>query len=106
MRVMRRKKGDVIRVSDGDITEYEVELTELTHRGATGKIRTRQVTRQDRLFVWLGQAVPKGWKLDWIVEKAVELGCGGGISDSRRPERTPTGCQPRSGQIPKVATGG
>ena len=76
MRVMRRKKGDVIRVSDGDITEYEVELTELTHRGAAGKIRTRQVTRQDRLFVWLGQAVPKGWKLDWIVEKAVELGAG------------------------------
>ena len=76
MRAMRQKKGDVIRVSDGDITEYEVELTELTRRGAAGKIRTRQVTRRDRLFVWLGQAVPKGWKLDWIVEKAVELGAG------------------------------
>ncbi len=76
MRAMRQKKGDVIRVSDGDITEYEVELTELTRRGAAGKIRTRQVTLRDRLFVWLGQAVPKGWKLDWIVEKAVELGAG------------------------------
>lgn len=64
----------MVRVSDGDFTEFEVMLTELTHRGAVGKILERQVVSADSPFIWLGQAIPKGWKLDFIVEKAVELG--------------------------------
>jgi 16S rRNA (uracil1498-N3)-methyltransferase len=71
---MRQKNGDVVRASDGDCTEFEVMLTELTSRGAVGKILKKQVVSEDPPFIWLGQAIPKGWKLDFIVEKAVELG--------------------------------
>ena len=74
IRAMRRQRGDVIRVSDGEFTEYEVELTELTHRGAAGRIRGRKETPEDRVVIRLGQAVPKGEKLDGVVQKAVELG--------------------------------
>lgn len=73
LRAMRLKRGDVIRVSDGRLTEYEVVLTELTHQGAAGTIRSRREVRAERLVIHLGQAVPKGEKLDWVVEKAVEL---------------------------------
>ena len=74
IRAMRHKRGDVIRVSDGEFTEYEVELTELTHQGAAGRIRGRKEIPEDRVVIRLGQAVPKGEKLDGVVQKAVELG--------------------------------
>ena len=74
LRAMRHKKGDIIRVSDGVSTEFDVMLTELTRKGAAGSIQGRRQTREDRVVIHLGQAVPKGEKLDWVVEKAVELG--------------------------------
>jgi len=74
LRAMRHKKGDVIRVSDGLSTEYEVLLTEVTHKGAAGVIQERSRPPDDRVTIHLGQAVPKGEKLDWVVEKSVELG--------------------------------
>ncbi len=74
IRAMRHRRGDVIRVSDGEFTEYEVELTELTHKGAAGRIRNRKETPEDRVVIHLGQAIPKGEKLDGVVQKAVELG--------------------------------
>lgn len=74
LRAMRHKKGDVIRVSDGLSTEYEVLLTEVTHKGAAGTIQDRNQPPDDRVTIHLGQAVPKGEKLDWVVEKSVELG--------------------------------
>ncbi|MFQ5914852.1 MAG: 16S rRNA (uracil(1498)-N(3))-methyltransferase [Nitrospinota bacterium] len=76
LRALRHRKGDVIRVSDGVSTEYEVILTELTQRGAAGAIRARRQTHENRVVIHLGQAVPKGEKLDWVVEKGVELGVG------------------------------
>ena len=76
LRATRHKPGDVVRVSDGLSTEYEVVLTEVTHRGAAGTIRSKVHAAQERIVIHLGQAIPKGEKLDWVVEKAVELGVG------------------------------
>lgn len=73
--VLRMKKGDLAVICDGKGMDYLCELT------LTGKsfsefviLESRENHAEPDIEVTLYQAVPKGDKLDFIVQKAVELG--------------------------------
>src|SRR3990172_20452 len=72
--VLRMKAGDSLLLSDGEETEYTVRIAQV---GKT-EIRTEIVNRVKQEIIYprvtLGQGLPKSDKIDWIVQKATELG--------------------------------
>lgn len=74
-RVRRKKRGDTVWVVDGEGTAYEVSLLHITEHSARGKIlRKRRRIGESVSSITLAQAVLKGSRFDWIVEKATEIG--------------------------------
>ncbi len=74
-RVLRRRVGDRIVVFNGDGRDAEVEITALS--GSTCRVRidrSSAVDTESPLAVDLVQAVAKGDKMDWLIQKVVELG--------------------------------
>ena len=76
VRVLRRRVGDRIHVFNGRGTEAEVELVAVERRGACrARIETvAMVNRESPVRIELIQAVARGEKMDWVVQKATELG--------------------------------
>ncbi|MDD5176616.1 MAG: 16S rRNA (uracil(1498)-N(3))-methyltransferase [Sterolibacterium sp.] len=74
LRVLRLRSGDELVVFDGMGGEYpgKVEETTPTLRLALGD--WREVECEAPLTTILAQALPSGDKMDWVVQKAVELG--------------------------------
>lgn len=73
--VLRMKPGDEVFVSDGEGAGYECRLTELTGEAVTARILagsgdTSELAARLHLF----QGLPKGDKMELIIQKAVELG--------------------------------
>ena len=74
-RVLRLRVGDQVGLFDGSGREYLVRLT----RVSAGLVQGKPVTLlaapspRDKVVV-LGQGLPQGAKMDWIVEKCSELG--------------------------------
>ena len=73
-KVLRMHPGDSVTLFDGT-DEYDTVITALGPKSATLKI-TAKINRQDApaLEILLGQGMPKGEKLEWVVQKASELG--------------------------------
>ncbi len=74
-RVMRRRPGDRIVVFNGDGRDAEAEIVALS--GSTCRVRIEALIAVDTespLVVDLVQAVAKGDKMNWLIQKAVELG--------------------------------
>lgn len=73
--VMRLKASDEVVVFDGTGKEYTGIVTTADRRSLEVEIKsTRQVSSGRDLLVTLVQAIPKKAKMDYIVEKATELG--------------------------------
>jgi 16S rRNA (uracil1498-N3)-methyltransferase len=73
--VIRARPGDHVVVLDGEGQEYEVELTTVRKDVATGRVIDQRPGRgEPRTRVVLYQSLLKGDKLDWVVQKAVEVG--------------------------------
>lgn len=73
--VLRMKIGETVTVSDGENRTYECGLSELGPEEAVFRIRSvSEFTSELPVEVVLFQGLPKGDKLEWITEKAVELG--------------------------------
>lgn len=72
-RVLRARVGDKIRLFDGT-SRFEAELTSLSPRQATAKIRSLLVVPRLQGDVTLCQALLKRDKMEWIIQKGVELG--------------------------------
>jgi 16S rRNA (uracil1498-N3)-methyltransferase len=73
--VLRMKAGDAITLFNGQGGEYVATLASVEKRRASADIKTfdsREAEPGHALT--LAQALPEGSKMDWIVEKAVELG--------------------------------
>jgi len=72
--VLRRQAGDEILIFDGSGREYHTKLLKV------GKICTAEVldvqwnTSEPKVQITLFQGIPKGEKMDWIVQKCSELG--------------------------------
>jgi 16S rRNA (uracil1498-N3)-methyltransferase len=73
--VLRLRPGnDVVLFEEGGV-EYEGKITEINRREVKVLIReSRDVEKESRLNITLLQGIPKGDKMDWIVEKSTELG--------------------------------
>lgn len=74
-RVMRLKKGDEIIVFDGSAKEYHVVIEEIQEVEVLGKIiGVSASTKEAPIAVTLVQGIPKGDKMELIIQKATELG--------------------------------
>jgi 16S rRNA (uracil1498-N3)-methyltransferase len=73
--VMRLRKADKGVAFDGEGKEYQGVIREVRPKGLTIDIvQTRDIVTEDSVSVTLAQAIPKKEKMDYIVEKAVEIG--------------------------------
>jgi len=73
-RVLRKQIGDKIQVFDGSGKVYSGEIKEISAEKITCKIISYENVPARKVNLKLYQAVPKGDKFDWLVEKAIELG--------------------------------
>lgn len=74
-RVLRLKPGDAVTVFNGDGAEYQAAVTGFPRGGALLAIGSRSpVERESPLEVVLAQAVSRGERMDYTLQKAVELG--------------------------------
>ena len=73
--VVRLQPGAELTVFNGDGAEYLAELATLDKKSATARI-VACIARDCELpyEITLAQALPEAAKMDWIIEKAVELG--------------------------------
>lgn len=73
--VLRLKPGDAVSLFDGSGLEYAVELTSVEKDMACGKVLSSSISdTEPKTRLTLYQGIPKAEKMDWIVQKAVELG--------------------------------
>jgi 16S rRNA (uracil1498-N3)-methyltransferase len=73
--VLRLRPGDPIEISDGVQWEYEGVLGQTDQDGLKIEITKKQTfAREPRVHITLYQGIPKQGKMDFIVQKAVELG--------------------------------
>ncbi len=74
-RVLRMKTGENLTICDGRGTDYQCTLTDTEGGQVHCQINTRMPSRgEPKTEVTLFMALPKGDKMDFIVQKAVELG--------------------------------
>ena len=79
LNVLRAAPGELVTVMDGRGREAEARLTTVgAERGASRRVVLEVVGKvravQPAVYLTLMQALPKGQRMDWIVEKATELG--------------------------------
>jgi len=75
VRVLRMEVGNRVTLFNGDGNEYDAELTSVTKRAVTVQVsEQRAVDNESPLQLTLVQAVARGEKMDWILQKATELG--------------------------------
>jgi 16S rRNA (uracil1498-N3)-methyltransferase len=75
VRVLRLRAGDAITLFNGDGRQYPARLLTATPRAAQIHVDgTETPLRESPLRVTLLQALARGDKMDWIVQKATELG--------------------------------
>lgn len=74
-KVLRLKEGEQIIVFDGTGLEYQVVITKIADDYVDGAIKgVTSSTRDTKVATTLVQGIPKGDKMDLIVQKCTELG--------------------------------
>lgn len=75
VRVLRLREGDACVLFNGDGVDHDARLVAAGKRGATAEIvTTRAVDLESPLHITLVQGIARGEKMDWILQKATELG--------------------------------
>lgn len=75
VRVLRLKTGDAFNLFNGDGKDYPAEITAIDKKGATARILScHAVNTESPLNIHLYQSIARGEKMDWILQKATELG--------------------------------
>src|SRR5512137_2355252 len=72
--VLRKEPGDLLTLLDGQGREYTVRITAVEKAEIDTEIIDRRERRPASPAVVLGQGIAKSDKMDWIVQKATELG--------------------------------
>ena len=75
--VMRSRSGDPVIVCDGQSMDYNCEISDIglgRDKRVTLKILSEQDVKEPRLKVTLYQALPKADKMDYVIQKCVEMG--------------------------------
>jgi 16S rRNA (uracil1498-N3)-methyltransferase len=74
-RVLRLKAGAKVTVFNGEGDEYGAALVDVAPAGVTLRVEARlEIDRESRLRIVLAQAVSTGERMDYTIQKAVELG--------------------------------
>ncbi|HEY0180563.1 MAG TPA: 16S rRNA (uracil(1498)-N(3))-methyltransferase [Dokdonella sp.] len=75
-RVLRLDRGHPLRLFNGDGGEYAGELASLAKRSVTARVLESAAAddRESAMRITLGQGIARGEKMDWILQKATELG--------------------------------
>lgn len=74
-RVLRHKLGDIIEISDGNLTNYTCKITTIdTPNISLDIISSKNSSSEFPFEVNLYQGIAKGEKMDSIIQKAIELG--------------------------------
>ncbi len=74
-RVLRVQVGQAVSVFDGNGNGADAEVDSVSKSSVVLRINNRWTAKQPRVEITLIQALPKGVKLDLILQKSVELGC-------------------------------
>jgi 16S rRNA (uracil1498-N3)-methyltransferase len=76
VRVLRLGPGDTIVLFNGDGHDYEARLTATGKRDGSAEVlqRVPPAAAESPLRLTLAQAMARGEKMDWILQKAAELG--------------------------------
>lgn len=74
LRVLRLRPGDPVTLFNGDGREYAARLVAAPRGARTAIQSVAAPLRESPLAITLLQAVARGEKMDWIVQKATELG--------------------------------
>ncbi|MFC5509883.1 16S rRNA (uracil(1498)-N(3))-methyltransferase [Massilia jejuensis] len=75
LHVVRMQPGDALTLFDGRGGQYHASLLEAGKKRATARVEAHQPVEVELPYpITLAQGLPEGSKMDWIVEKAVELG--------------------------------
>ena len=73
--VLRLQVGDQIEIFNGEGGSYQACLTVIEKKRASAEVINFQAHEVELPFpLTLAQALPEASKMDWIIEKAVELG--------------------------------
>ena len=75
LHVVRQQPGAVLTLFNGDGGQYSATLLEVGKRRASARVDAfEDVDVELRYAITLAQALPEASKMDWIIEKAIELG--------------------------------
>lgn len=75
LRVLRLAQGAPLILCNGDGMDYHAQLAQIDRRGARARIERAQANlAESPLRIVLVQALARGEKMDWVVQKATELG--------------------------------
>jgi 16S rRNA (uracil1498-N3)-methyltransferase len=88
VRVMRMQPGDPCTLFNGDGNDYQGRLLSAGKRGAEAEVvASTPVDNESPLRIVLLQGIARGEKMDWILQKATELGVAGFVPvESERSE--------------------
>jgi len=74
-RVLRCKEGDQLVLFNGDGNEYSATITRIHRNHVAVKILSlKNINNESPLHITLVQAISKGERMDYTIQKAVELG--------------------------------
>ena len=75
-RVLRLRAGDTLTLFNGDGHDYSAQLLDAARGGARVRIiaRSAPTAAESPLTLTLVQGIARGEKMDWILQKATELG--------------------------------
>jgi 16S rRNA (uracil1498-N3)-methyltransferase len=74
-RVLRLKPGDALTVFDGRGGEFAARIEALRKRAVVVEVKERSASeRESPLSLTLAQGISRGERMDWVVQKATELG--------------------------------
>lgn len=75
VRVLRLGAGDVLTLFNGDGRQYPARVVQASARAANVEVLAVEAPRRESpLHLTLVQALARGEKMDWVVQKATELG--------------------------------
>jgi 16S rRNA (uracil1498-N3)-methyltransferase len=72
--VMRRQPGDMVRLFDGTNGEWAAQVVAVTRKSVTLTALTASAPQEKGADLWLCFAPLKRGRIDWLIEKATELG--------------------------------
>lgn len=73
-RVLRLRKGDVVRLIDGAGAAFSGEIMEISPEETLVSCSQAEPSRESKARVTVYQGLPKAEKLEWIAQKLTELG--------------------------------